>query len=98
MGNETIGDFGWAIQAMKRGEKVCRSGWNGKDMWVALGSGQDDLPAESFWNKHSKAHAESNGGKANVLPYILFKTAQGDILMGWLASQTDILSEDWEIA
>jgi|FLOH01.1.fsa_nt_gi hypothetical protein len=33
---ETIGDFGWAIQAIKRGEKVCRSGWNGKGMFLEL--------------------------------------------------------------
>jgi len=93
----SIGSFGWAIEAMKRGEKVCRRGWNGKGMWIALGKGQDNLPAKDFWNEHSKQQAVDNGGSANVLPYILFCTAQGDILMGWLASQTDMLSEDWEI-
>lgn len=90
-------NFGQAIEAIKAGEKVARSGWNGKGMWVALGNGQNSLPAENFWNKHTKQFAEENGGSADVLPYIIFKTADGKILMGWLASQTDILSEDWEI-
>jgi hypothetical protein len=90
-------DFGQAIRLIKQGHKVARQGWNGKDMWIALGKGQPKLPAEGFWNEHSKAFAESNGGSADVLPYILFKTADDKILMGWLASQTDMLSEDWVI-
>jgi hypothetical protein len=91
-------DFGQAIRLMKRGHKVARQGWNGKDMWIALGQGNPALAAESFWNEHTRAFAESNGGSAEVLPYILFKTADNKVLMGWLASQTDILSEDWVIS
>ena len=87
--------FGLAIEAMKQGAKVARAGWNGKGMWLALGQGCNDLPAASFWNQHTKAFAESNGGTAEVLPYIIMKTADGKVLMGWLASQTDMLAEDW---
>lgn len=90
-------DFGQAIRLMKKGYKVARSGWNGKGMWIAMGSGNAALPAHSFWNEHTRAFAEQNGGTAEVLPYILFKTADDKILMGWLASQSDILSEDWVI-
>ena len=89
--------FSLALENLKLGKKVARKGWNGKGMWIALGAGQENLPSDKFWNKHSKAHAEQNGGKANVLPYIIFKTANDEILMGWLASQTDMLSDDWEI-
>lgn len=89
--------FGDAIEFTKQGKKVARAGWNGKGMWIALGQGNPSLPSESFWNKHSRSFAEQNGGTAEVLPYILFKTADNKILMGWLASQTDMLSEDWMI-
>ena len=61
-------NFGQAIEALKRGEKVAREGWNGKGMWIALGEGNLSLPSESFWNKHSRSFAEQNGGSAEVLP------------------------------
>lgn len=89
--------FGLAIEAMKNGAKVARAGWNGKDMWLALGAGNPANPAENFWNQHTRAFAEQNGGYASVLPYIIMKTATGEILMGWLASQTDMLAEDWSV-
>lgn len=89
--------FGQAIEAMKKGHKVCRQGWNGKGMWIAVGGQPVELESEGFWNPHARKHAEENGGKATVLPYIIFKTATNEILMGWLASQTDMLSEDWMI-
>ena len=42
-------------------------------------------------------YARKNGGSAVVLPCITMKTATGEILMGWLASQTDMLAEDWSV-
>lgn len=90
--------FGLAIEAMKKGLKVARAGWNGKGMWVAISYPKDKmLKAEGFWNQHSRKFAEENGGQAEVLPTIIMKTADGKILMGWLASQTDMLVEDWQI-
>lgn len=90
-------NIGEAIQAMKEGGKVCRAGWNGKDMWLALTAGAESLESDKFWNPANKAFAESNGGAADVLPVITMKTADGKILMGWLASQTDLLADDWQI-
>jgi len=88
--------FGHAIEAMKLGHKVARDGWNGKDMWVALScDGTRQVPASSFWSLHNAKHAEDNGGTATVLPSITMKTAGGEILMGWLASQSDMLATDW---
>lgn len=91
------GSFGWALDRLKAGHRVARSGWNGKGMWIALGEGHPNLPADYFWNRHARTFAGQNGGVAEVLPYILFKTADGKILMGWLASQSDMLAEDWEL-
>jgi len=87
--------FGAAIEALKQGKRVARKGWNGKGMWLALSVGNPSLPAANFWNPHNKAFAEQNGGQAEVLSVITMKTADDKILMGWLASQTDMLSEDW---
>jgi hypothetical protein len=70
-------DFGEAIRALKRGQRVAREGWNGKGMWI------DIQPPRS----------ESE----MTLPYIFMKTADGNFVP-WLASQTDILAEDWVVA
>ena len=67
-------------------------------MWLALSPGSKALPAEKFWAGPNRDYATSIGGTADVLPCITIKTATGEILMGWLASQTDMLAEDWEIA
>jgi hypothetical protein len=90
-------DFGDAIRALKWGKKVQRAGWNGKGMWLALSPGKTSLPAESFWAQPNREYAEARGGGADVLPCITMKTATGEILMGWLASQTDMLAEDWSV-
>lgn len=90
-------DFGQAIAAIKSGERVSRSGWNGKDMWLAYSPGSAALPAEKFWAPPNRTYAEQLGGTAPVLPCITMKTATGEILMGWLASQTDMLADDWGV-
>jgi len=90
--------FGHAIEALKFGKRVARAGWNGKGMWLALScDGKRTVAAENFWSPHNAAFARENGGTAVVLPSITMKTATNEILMGWLASQTDMLAEDWQI-
>jgi hypothetical protein len=69
-------NFGQAIEALKAGKKVSRSGWNGKGMWLAL--------------QTPDAHSKMS------LPYIYMSTVDGK-LVPWLASQTDVLAEDWGI-
>lgn len=90
--------FGQAIEALKEGKRVARAGWNGngKGMWIALSPGSEALPAERFWSPHNRRHAEEHG-PTDVLPCITMKTATGAILMGWLASQADMLAEDWQL-
>ena len=88
--------FGEAIEAAKNGEMVARKGWNGKGMWITYSPGSV-VPAERVWAHRNKEYAEQTGGCASVLPCLTMKTATGEILMGWLASQSDMLSDDWEI-
>jgi hypothetical protein len=92
--------FGLALEALKKGHRVARKGWNGKGMWLSL-SGDANLTRyveeDKFWSKNNSDFALAQGGAARVLPCITMKTADNAILMGWLASQTDMLSEDWEV-
>lgn len=90
--------FGHAIVALKQGKKVARAGWNGKGMWLSLSCQFSmKVKAESFWSSNNASYARENGGFATVLPSITMKTATGEILMGWLASQSDVLADDWLI-
>lgn len=69
-------NFGEALQALKKGERVARAGWNGRGMWLKL-----QVP-----DAHSKM----------TFPYIYLSTVTGD-LVPWLASQTDMLADDWGV-
>lgn len=91
--------FARALEALKDGHRVARSGWNGKGMWIAISghNGPREIAFENFWSKHASEYARLNGGSAAVLPCIIMKTATGEILMGWLASQTDMLADDWMV-
>ena len=88
--------FGQAIQALKAGFKVARKGWNGKGMFLWL---KPAATVKAEWCKDPmlKGLAEANGGEIEALGTICMFTAQKQILSGWLASQTDMLSEDWVI-
>ena len=89
-------DFGGAIAALKQGKKVTRKGWNGKGMFLWLKKGN---MIESSWCKDPmlKGICDANGGKTEGLPTVCMKTADNKVLTGWLASQTDMLSEDWMV-
>jgi len=82
--------FGLAIGYLKQGKKVARKGWNGKGMWLKLVNMQEmdaspDCPEIAWTDKFIN------------LPTIAMKTADDKLLFGWLASQTDMLAEDWII-
>ncbi|MGE4072724.1 MAG: Gp49 family protein [Lysobacterales bacterium] len=90
--------FGGAIAMLKNGCRVARAGWNGKGMWISLScDGSREVAAENFWSPHNAEFARENGGSAIVQPCITMKNAQGEIQMGWAATQSDMLSEDWLI-
>lgn len=88
--------FGGAIEALKQGKKVARKGWNSKGMFLWLKPG---TVVKSDWCKDPmlKSLADANGGEVEALGTICMFTAQRQVLSGWLASQTDMLSEDWMI-
>jgi hypothetical protein len=96
-----IMNFGEAIQAAKEGKKIQRQGWNGKDMWVVL-MPKLDLPPFSSQEHGAKVNdrtAKHIGPDTPLhsLPYFAMWTADKKWLPGWLASQTDMLAEDWQI-
>ena len=92
--------FGQALEAFKAGKRVCREGWNGKNMWIALTPGSEIL-SEHARSGAVRARANELEEACNaiqtikILPHIDMKSANGDIVIGWLASQTDMLSNDW---
>lgn len=80
--------FGLAIEAAKRGKKIQREGWNGKGQYVQLASAVSyvDPDGEIINADHS-----SIGNKA-----LAFVGTSG-VQIGWLASQADMLADDWKI-
>ena len=81
-------DFCDALRALKSGKRVARAGWNGKGMWIGLVEGYDYNP--------NKGRAAVYALGCQKLPWIGMKTAD-DCFVPWLASQTDMLAEDWQI-
>lgn len=81
-------DFGWAINQLKAGNKVVRSGWNGKDLCLSLqvpdANSQMTLPYiyMQYPSTPASDSAPSNHINAKV---------------PWVASQTDVLAEDWRL-
>lgn len=86
-------NFGQAIQALKDGHRVARAGWNGKGMWLCY-MPPVTIP-EGLVNGRTKGFVPT--GDLHVGGYIVMWTAQGTWQPGWLASQPDMLSDDWEI-
>jgi hypothetical protein len=85
--------FSRALRALKNGHKVARSGWNGKGMWIILQHGSNvPIPMRP----HSP-YAEAGLVEVLINPHIDMMTADGSMQPGWLASQTDLLAEDWLI-
>lgn len=96
-------NFGDAVLSLKQGKKVARSGWNGKGMWLVLVKPYTDaihsVNTPCFSYRAFELPDGSNGPSQKspkILPYIAMKTV-GDELVPWLASQTDVLAEDWTI-
>ncbi|MBK5416356.1 DUF2829 domain-containing protein [Pseudomonas sp. TH31] len=85
--------FGLAVEALKKGFKVARAGWNGKGMWLVLDPGS----VVSEAREGSAYHKAGITGAFTINPHINMKTATGEMQPGWLASQTDMLADDWQL-
>ena len=82
-------DFGQALAALKAGKRVARSGWNGKDMFLFL------VPGSVFKvNRAPLLGIYPEGTEINYHGHIDMRTADG-MIVPWLASQTDLLADDW---
>lgn len=87
---DTAMNFGEAITALKAGGKVAREGWNGKGMFLFL------VPGSTFTvNRPPLLGIYPEGTRIDYHAHIDMKTAQGYVVP-WLASQADVLAEDWE--
>lgn len=105
-------NFGQAIKALKQGKRVARQGWNGKGMFI-FQRPEDELEVgfiidkvkslpqsvKNFFKTKDENEAPSEQGLTKVKfgAYLCMYAADGSIVNGWLASQTDMLAEDWVI-
>lgn len=91
-------DFGVALRALKSGKRVARQGWNGKNMFLFLLPG-GTVFTTAIHDPALREVVEKEVGSENfeALGSIRMFTADKKILTGWLASQTDMLAEDWVI-
>ena len=86
---ETTGmPFGLAIEAAKKGKKIARAGWNGKNQYVEL--------AYCISYKNNAAEV-INVNHCNIGNKALAVVGTSGVQMGWLASQADMLADDWRI-
>lgn len=83
--------FSVALERLKNGERVARSGWNGKGMFIFLVQG-----SQFAVNRPPLNQFYPEGTIVNYHAHVDMKTADGQIVP-WLCSQTDMLAEDWEI-
>jgi hypothetical protein len=103
-------NFGQAIEALKQGKRVARNGWNGRGVFIFMRP-SDDLSLEFIIHKvksipknvkiyYIKEIQKGNSKLTDIVTfghYLCMKAVDGSIINGWLASQTDILTEDWVI-
>jgi hypothetical protein len=81
-------NFGQAIESLKQGKRVAREGWNGKGMYVLL-----QTPDENSKMNRPYIYMECPNGSTKQFG----ETKNEFDRVPWLASQTDMLSEDWMI-
>jgi len=97
-------NFGEAIEALKQNKLAARSGWNGKGMFIFMRPSDeldvDFIPKVKSLPDSVKDYLTKNavsGAKIPFTAYLCMKAADGTIVNGWLASQTDMLAEDWSV-
>lgn len=87
-------NFSQALEALKQGKKVARKGWNGKNMFVLLQPGSEVNGIE-MRNPIARNYYGIN--RVKIAPHIDLKSADDTYIVGWVASQADMMAEDWEV-
>ena len=85
-------DFSKGLDYLKEGVPIYREGWNGKDMSITIIKGKKIVFSEE--KDRPEMYHGKYGDTIEYLPYIMMKTSDGSFVP-WLASQTDILADDW---
>lgn len=89
-------DFSTALNLIKVGFKIYRSGWNGKGMWLTLQMGHPD--GAPITDDTAKATGIEQGTFVKYLPYIMIKTADMETtFVPWQPSMPDLLGDDWMV-
>lgn len=84
-------DIGWAVRKMHENNRVCRKGWNGKDMFLFL------VPGSTFKvSRPPLLGIFPEGRSVDYHAHVDMKTVSEEIVP-WLCSQTDLLATDWEL-
>lgn len=83
-------DFGEALDALRDGKAVYRTGWNASAQYIYL------VPAASYPPSTDIAKEEFGGEDVPYGAYLAIKTVRQNVVP-WLASQTDLLAEDWQV-
>ncbi len=86
-------NFGSTLHALKGGMSVARSGWNGKGMYIYLVPENRYAPTTAAGAAIAQRHQDY---KVPYRAYIAMKTVDEDVVP-WVASQTDLLADDWEL-
>lgn len=101
METETKITFEQALSALKDGKRVSRAGWNGKDMFIYMTVGnvvsKDFIPKFASLPESVKKFLELKGEDVVFSASITMYTANGIMQPGWVATQSDLLAEDWSI-
>lgn len=88
--------FGAAIEATKKGKRISRIGWNGKGMFVfVVPETKSDIFV--FSDSVQNFFLQKEQTEVVLTSHLCLYGADGNIVVGWVASQSDVLSTDWQI-
>ena len=91
--------FEEALAHARNGKRIARRGWNGKNMYVYFSPGRLILVEDwiARFPSQELTEAEKEMGYVNTMPRLDMVNAQGNRIIGWSASQTDMLAVDWYV-
>jgi len=93
--------FGEAIELAKQGKRVYRESWNGKGQFVYFQPGSEikirDLRCKSIHDWAERVYMLGDDGVIKINDHFDMLNARSEIVVGWAATQTDMLSEDWTV-